>query len=512
MSAVRSEHAARLRAETDALDQLDIRICALRRQRADADEALRQAQRCADALAIWHIDLEERRRTTSRAVQTARAAYVRDLLESYPEDVLGLIFEACADLPDEMWQDFGYGVYNHQRAVMPFYLASVCSLWRRVALSLPRLWTYIGVPSPPIINLDEHLRRINLLLSRSAACPFQIQIQEEWVDRVASDDKDPLWDCFSLLAQHADRWAKVELWAPREIDAGFFDVFRCPLPLLTELSLNLQLSDDPAPEYQSRGGYLAFAPRLRKLDIAFGGIKIFPSNGPAFPELSYLRYWENCPADVLAWLVSQSQATLEYLSVNETDSNNTTISAAPLVLSHLHTLSLAKCPFFASWTQPGMLSFPALSTLLLSSDAMSLGLLPLLTTALSKVTRLELFGEIKASGLDLLMHLSHITHLAFVRPWPDQSAKSSVADAFFIRLADAAPRIWPKLRSLRLSADSAVSHGRGGGILHLVITRSVKHTEGESPCSRIDEVILDHRDAPPWLLTQVAQVLQASGS
>ncbi|EJD41983.1 hypothetical protein AURDEDRAFT_168977 [Auricularia subglabra TFB-10046 SS5] len=519
MSRARSARAAHLSAEIAALETLDVRIADLQREHAKALEDLQLAQRRADAVAAQKADLEHRRHTAVGGVRVARAAYMQNVLDACPEDVLHLIFEATAELPDENWQTFGFGAYNHRRSKSPFHLASICSRWRRIALGCPSLWTYCALPSKWMPSLE--LARIDILLARSCSRPLEILIARPWGKYTILEDgqDNGFVQCFDRLRLHSHRWGKAEIWMPKASNLRLFDAFRSRLPLLSELSLTAHTPDEPPPEVHPRGSYLSFAPRLRNLDLAFWAMKVSTLTETSLPALSHLRLWTNCPAEVSARLVSLCRGTLEYLDVASSDQVQPT---APLTLPRLHTLSLRSEPFFASWTQPGMLSFPNLTTLCLSSSAISAtlarghhNLIPrhhaVLVHLVPKVTHLALCGDIALELLDTVKHLSRITHLAFVQPTPEETCM--IEDEFFLQLADATPPIWPNLRGLELSSAVSVTPSHGEGILHLLLKRNLERNPGEANAvCRIENVSLDFCDAPVWLSIEVARLLDGSAS
>lgn len=391
-----------------------------------------------------------------------------------PDDALRLIFEACADLPDSNWRAFSSGQDNLRRSSAPFFL-SVCRKWRAVALRFGKLWNYCSLPGPDAFTLDTELRRIDLVLERSSPYPLDILVSQAWADYKIVEENDPFVQCFTKLRQHSERWGRVEIWMPENVSLRLFDVFRCPLPCLHQLSLTLnRTTRDPAWNTHQRDSYLSQAPRLRELDVAFGALRVSTLRDDSLPALSDLRCWDNCPAEVVAQLIFLCHRTLESLDVSST---RDVVPTAAFTLPRLHTLSLRGLAFLTRWTHPGMLSFPALKTLSLSSAALSPSLSPFLTDVVPKVTHLNLFGRIVPDALDTLTHLAAVTHLSFAL-YP--ASKCVVDDEFFLRLSDASPAIWPKLRSLRLCAMASVSPAHGEGILHLLLKRNIERGAEEA--------------------------------
>ncbi|KZV96439.1 hypothetical protein EXIGLDRAFT_765393 [Exidia glandulosa HHB12029] len=116
-----------------------------------------------------------------------------------PDDILRCIFEEVAALPDEGWETIGDGTYNDDRAMHPFLLASVCARWRRVALALPGLWTYVGISDEESSDdVAQHIARVPLLLSRSKTAPLDIFVHLYHFDAA-------LTSVMATLAAHASR-------------------------------------------------------------------------------------------------------------------------------------------------------------------------------------------------------------------------------------------------------------------------------------------------------------------
>ncbi|KAJ7369026.1 hypothetical protein DFH08DRAFT_832988, partial [Mycena albidolilacea] len=80
----------------------------------------------------------------------------------------------------------------------PWYLGHICRSWRHAALSYPRLWSYIAVPSFLAFKDSPLLSGIQAQLFRSASGPLDIR----WLS-VQSDVNSDLLD---LVLPHSNRW------------------------------------------------------------------------------------------------------------------------------------------------------------------------------------------------------------------------------------------------------------------------------------------------------------------
>ncbi|KZV88187.1 hypothetical protein EXIGLDRAFT_772899 [Exidia glandulosa HHB12029] len=153
-----------------------------------------------------------------------------------PEDILYEIFEHVAALHENVDKILGDSAYSEEGAKCPFTLATVCSQWRRVALALPGLWSYIRLPNVfvgPPERIVLHDARVALLLSRSGAAPLDILV------KLAESAHDSNVDrLLAQLAAHACRWKRIEITFPDDSPRSVADVFKLPLPALTELALD----------------------------------------------------------------------------------------------------------------------------------------------------------------------------------------------------------------------------------------------------------------------------------
>ncbi|KAJ7791667.1 hypothetical protein B0H14DRAFT_2470800 [Mycena olivaceomarginata] len=92
-----------------------------------------------------------------------------------PPDIVGEIFVAC--LPTDR-----NAVMNAQEA--PLLLGRICSRWRTIALSTPRLWASVHISFDFVLAKESRILAINDWLQLSAACPislsFQLPASDSW--------------------------------------------------------------------------------------------------------------------------------------------------------------------------------------------------------------------------------------------------------------------------------------------------------------------------------------------
>ncbi|KAK7005946.1 hypothetical protein R3P38DRAFT_2647635 [Favolaschia claudopus] len=115
-----------------------------------------------------------------------------------PPDILQEIFIAC--LPTTR-----NAVMSAQEA--PLLLCRICRQWRAVALSTPRLWSYLHLSAGFISAVDARLSAVSQWLQRAAACPITLSLShEDW-----NYYRSGLPTLFEILADFAPRYRVLEL-------------------------------------------------------------------------------------------------------------------------------------------------------------------------------------------------------------------------------------------------------------------------------------------------------------
>ncbi|KAF7334809.1 hypothetical protein MSAN_02367500 [Mycena sanguinolenta] len=86
-----------------------------------------------------------------------------------PADIVQEIFIAC--LPTTR-----NAVMSTKEA--PLLLCRICSAWRTIALSTPRLWASLHVPFDFVLPKESRISAVAQWLQRSAACPISISVRD----------------------------------------------------------------------------------------------------------------------------------------------------------------------------------------------------------------------------------------------------------------------------------------------------------------------------------------------
>ncbi|KAJ7294073.1 hypothetical protein C8J57DRAFT_1270722 [Mycena rebaudengoi] len=157
------------------------------RDRIDTGRArLSEIDQIIDHLQSLLVPLRRERQSVLENIEQHLA--IISPIRSLPYDVLGEIFSWT--LPQLIFCSI-------EPSQNPWAISRVCTRWRKLALSLPELWSYIRV--------DGHerfpLALLDLQLERSGRFPLSI----------AFFSGMNAMDAFKLLIEHSDRWRTVQL-------------------------------------------------------------------------------------------------------------------------------------------------------------------------------------------------------------------------------------------------------------------------------------------------------------
>ncbi|KAJ3772196.1 hypothetical protein FB446DRAFT_62661 [Lentinula raphanica] len=179
-----------------------------------------------------------------------------------PDEVMGEIFnEFVMSFPwDHSSSGTDNGEHRSRRQYASLSLMCICSRWRNVCVSTPKLWVHHYVPpyrskSKPLlanhgspwdpfesyINLTHYT---TLALSRSKGCPLHVHI--------TLSPFNPIAAATHLLFDASDRWRSAYITAPVPSTSSAFgsssirtSLFKAlDYPILEELTLNCELDGD----------------------------------------------------------------------------------------------------------------------------------------------------------------------------------------------------------------------------------------------------------------------------
>ncbi|KAJ7062351.1 hypothetical protein C8F01DRAFT_128353 [Mycena amicta] len=191
-----------------------------------------------------------------------------------PIDVLQEIFVAC--------------LATERNCIMsaseaPILLGRICSSWRAISMSTPRLWASLHIvePSAPFsadsvyvtrardARLAQRLETAKSWLARSGRCPLSISLLVESLGQEYSSSEIESWPAYSFLQVmiwHLPQWRRIELRVPHRLVEALRKLTGKDVPLLQSLNLDLlvvQLGADPlSPPLE-----LLTAPQLADLHV-----------------------------------------------------------------------------------------------------------------------------------------------------------------------------------------------------------------------------------------------------
>ena len=204
--------------------------------------------------------------------------------------------------PDVLHEIFLHCLPTRHNPIMkfsepPLLLTRICSSWRAIALSSPRLWSKIHIPLPgdPAISesysaiisdetrLNDRRQRYAIVmrsrchairswLSRSGTCPLSLSVSypDDCSDTQNSKNDQLIQEIFDILLSFADRWSNVLLSMPEDIYNKLQGDIN-PTTLSSLKSLKITLRSNYHGDTDSIPIRLLAAPSLRR--ITFGGLQ-----------------------------------------------------------------------------------------------------------------------------------------------------------------------------------------------------------------------------------------------
>ncbi|KAJ7617860.1 hypothetical protein FB45DRAFT_932836 [Roridomyces roridus] len=142
-----------------------------------------------------------------------------------PDDIVQAIF--LASLPE-----------TRNSAIVPqespLLVSQICSAWRNIALSTPRLWASIYIVVPGQDKLDRFMEQLALWVFRSGAVPLSISLRfSNTAFSPLSCDFTPL---LNVLVGEARRWGHIEAILPQDIAATLIPMLSAgDLPVLQSM-------------------------------------------------------------------------------------------------------------------------------------------------------------------------------------------------------------------------------------------------------------------------------------
>ncbi|KAJ7221341.1 hypothetical protein GGX14DRAFT_429452 [Mycena pura] len=275
-----------------------------------------------------------------------------------PLDIMQEIFVAC--MPTHRNCDM-------RATEAPVLLGRICSAWRAISLTTPRLWSRVHIVEPSLSNngpppipslshsssslsrrllslfdeaLAQRLATIKTWLSRSGQCGLSITVQ------CAPTACRPNVDCpiVTALVPFAARWEHIGLTAPNLVLASLLSVAEANVPLLKSLVINdVEFSyDDHQHRWDSFS--LCQAPNLSRLSLtgSLGNLSLeAPLRWERLLELSLLCFQCDLSSEIALQMLSRCRLLRAFkVLVNDSLLPQNGPNGAALEHSFLRTLDI----------------------------------------------------------------------------------------------------------------------------------------------------------------------------
>ncbi|KAJ7140707.1 hypothetical protein C8R44DRAFT_761767 [Mycena epipterygia] len=147
----------------------------------------------------------------------------RDELNQFIDSHLALLSPARRLPPDVVRAIFTASLPSTRNSIMagedsPLLLCRICSAWRQLAISTPRLWSSLHIVVPGRSRINGLVEMVTLWLSRSGIIPLSISVILSKACEYYCDLKPLL----HFLATFSPRWKSIRITLPTLDD---FDVF-----------------------------------------------------------------------------------------------------------------------------------------------------------------------------------------------------------------------------------------------------------------------------------------------
>jgi len=229
-------------------------------------------------------ELHHERRALSEEIEAHRALI--SPIRQLPLDVLGEIFVHC--LPEGR-----NAVMSSEEA--PILLGRICSAWRSIARSTPRLWASLHIPTPMQINktgqgpaqpdptfISKMERRCEAAwewISRSGESPISISVctpTHVYFPPLQTSNINTFEVAIAQILPSSHRWKKVEIRATEDSFTRLQQLAEDDVPLLESLVIASgsltsawdPIASNPGGRWTEFSGLLS-ARKLRKLSLSY---------------------------------------------------------------------------------------------------------------------------------------------------------------------------------------------------------------------------------------------------
>ncbi|KAJ7502628.1 hypothetical protein B0H11DRAFT_2363514 [Mycena galericulata] len=213
----------------------------------------------------------------------------RDGLDAHIEAHTALISPLRRMPPDMIQEIFMACLPTHRNCVMsakeaPVLLGRICSSWRTLSLSTPRLWSRLHIVEPTLIHPDaskafeeklaQRLEITKTWLGRSGQCPLSISFQCAYTrDKSLSNSQDFM----QAILLFASRWKNIEFGISPLLLATTAHLTEADVPTLNSLVIHhIDVRTSETFHWESLG--LLRAPKLSRFSVSMASVDLL-----AFP-------------------------------------------------------------------------------------------------------------------------------------------------------------------------------------------------------------------------------------
>ncbi|KAJ7062328.1 hypothetical protein C8F01DRAFT_1368941 [Mycena amicta] len=238
---------------------------------AEPSEQLRQLDSKIDDLRKSMEELVVERNRIGEFVNAHKALI--SPMRRIPIDVLQEIFVACLATEHNC-------IMSASEA--PILLGRICSSWRAISMSTPRIWASLHFVEPDVsfsssvyvtrardVRLAQRLETAKSWLGRSGKCPLSISLRINSFGSgypSANIESWPTYSFLQVMISHSSQWRRIELNMPDGLIRAFRNLTGKDVPLLQSLWLDLHIHhSDPDPLFPPLE--LLTAPQLVGLHI-----------------------------------------------------------------------------------------------------------------------------------------------------------------------------------------------------------------------------------------------------
>ncbi|KAJ6524699.1 hypothetical protein DFH09DRAFT_1189276 [Mycena vulgaris] len=240
-----------------------------------------------------------------------------------PEDIVRDVFVACLPAHRNPF------ILSNES---PLLLCQICSHWRRLALSTPRLWAAVHVVIPKETKAQVLAGLLKDWLNRSGVLPLSISVV---FSQVCTREDDAVSPALGLLTSFSRRWGNIQFDFPHH---GCFAAFEnlCPddVPMLQTITVHgldrsldvEQLDDSLSYQFMSfldtpslRSVTVGYVRELRTLQLPWANLNVLVVEDviPCDDAIAILRQCpalEACALAIGPWIPTiQESISLPYL-------------------------------------------------------------------------------------------------------------------------------------------------------------------------------------------------------